>query len=477
MATSTKQRAHRSQAYRDHAGDTPARRGYRWVPTLHHRPRHAPNRRHADVVSWLIGIGLGMTLALGVRAESFGDLSKAGGPATFGGRLAALAGTYLMLVVVLLISRLPAIERSLGHDKLVRLHRRFAPIALALIVAHGLLITLGYAQGASRGVLHEFWVILTTLPGMLMATAGFVLFMAAGVTSYRVARRRISHEAWWLVHLTTYAAIVLSFFHQVWTGASFVSDPVAKLWWVGLYALVFAAIIWYRLLVPLWRSAYHRLRVVAVYPEGSGTVSLVLKGHHLDRLRVNGGQFMQWRFLRPGLWWQAHPYSLSAMPMPPYLRVTVKDLGDHSGELARITPGTRVAVEGPYGAFTRHAAERDKLLLVGAGVGVTPIRAMLEDLPAHADVDVILRATTEQELVLDEEVAELVERRGGRLHRLVGDRRQVSLTPELVRALVPDLRERELYICGPAGFTDRFIAVARLLGMRRDHIHQEEFAF
>jgi DMSO/TMAO reductase YedYZ heme-binding membrane subunit len=87
------------------------------------------------------------------------------------------------------------------------------------MLAHGLLITIGYAQGALRGVLHEFWVILTTLPGMLMATAGFVLFMAAGVTSYRIARRRISHEAWRLVHLTTYAAIILSFFHQVWTGA------------------------------------------------------------------------------------------------------------------------------------------------------------------------------------------------------------------------------------------------------------------
>jgi len=164
MAISTDQRPARPRANSNGAGDARERRGYRWVPTLHHRPRHAPNRRHADVVSWLIGIGLGMTLALGVRAESFGDLSKAGGLATFGGRLAALAGTYLMLVVVLLISRLPAIERSLGHDKLVRLHRRFAPIALALIVAHGLLITLGYAQGASRGVLHELWVILTTLP-------------------------------------------------------------------------------------------------------------------------------------------------------------------------------------------------------------------------------------------------------------------------------------------------------------------------
>ena len=219
------------------------------------------------------------------------------------------------------------------------------------------------------------------------------------------------------------------------------------------------------------------LRVVAVYPEGPGTVSIVIEGRHLDRLPVNGGQFLQWRFLRPGIWWQAHPYSLSAMPLPPYLRVTVKQLGDHSGELARITPGTRVAIEGPYGAFTRHAAERHKLLLVAAGVGVTPIRAMLEDLPAHADIDVILRANNESELVLDEEVEELVTKRGGRLHRLVGDRREVPLTPSLVHQLVPDLRERELYICGPEGFTERFIAVARHLGLRSDHIHHEQFAF
>jgi predicted ferric reductase len=468
---------HRTTAHHAQRRDEPARRGYRWVPTLHHRPRHAPKRRHADVVSWLIGLGLGMTLALGLRAESPSDLTKPGGIATFGGRLSALGGTYLMLVVVLLISRLPAIERSLGHDKLVRLHRRFAPIALVLIVAHGVLITLGYAQAASRGTLHELWVILTTLPGMLMATAGFALFMAAGLTSYRIARRRLSHEAWWLVHVTTYLAIALSFFHQVWTGASFVSDPLAKLWWTGLYALVALALLWYRLFIPLWRSVFHRLRVVAVYPEAPGVVSLVLQGRHLGRLPVNGGQFFQWRFLRPGIWWQAHPYSLSAMPLPPYLRVTVKELGDHSGELGRITPGTWVAIEGPYGAFTRHAAESHKLLLVGAGVGVTPIRAMLEDLPAHADVDVILRATTEDELVLDEEVEHLVREHGGRLHRLVGDRRQVPLTPALVHSLVPDLRERELYICGPEGFTERFVAVARHLGLRRDRVHHEEFAF
>jgi ferredoxin-NADP reductase len=287
----------------------------------------------------------------------------------------------------------------------------------------------------------------------------------------------LRHEVWWAVHLLTYLAIVLSFSHQVATGASFVSNPLAKLWWMGLYAVVGASIAWFRVLVPLWRSAYHRLQVVAVYAEAPGTVSIVLRGHHLDRLPVNGGQFFQWRFLRRGLWWQAHPYSISAMPMPPYLRVTVKDLGDHSGALHRLTPGTRVAIEGPYGAFTRHAASGHKFALVGAGVGVTPIRAMLEDLPARADVEVILRASTPDELVLDHEVEQLVAERGGRLHRLVGDRRQVSLDARAIHELVPDLHQRAVYVCGPQGFTERFVAIARRLGVRREQIHHEEFAF
>ena len=121
-------------------------RAYRWVPTLHHRARHAPRRGHADAVTWLIGIGLGATVALGVRAESLHALAKAGGLATAGGRVAGLVAAYLLLVLVLLVSRLPAIERSLGHDKLVRLHRRIAPYALLVLVCHGVLITLGYAR-------------------------------------------------------------------------------------------------------------------------------------------------------------------------------------------------------------------------------------------------------------------------------------------------------------------------------------------
>ena len=154
---------------------------------------------------------------------------------------------------------------------------------------------------------------------------------------------------------------------------------------------------------------------------------MVLRGRHLERLPVAGGQFLQWRFLKPGLWWQAHPYSLSALPAADRMRITVKQLGDHSEALAQLQPGTRVAIEGPYGAFTHHARHTDRVLLVAAGVGSTPVRAMLDDLPRHVDVVAILRGSSERDLVLRDEIAQLVGERGGRLHEVVGPRSRAPL--------------------------------------------------
>src|SRR4051812_33661996 len=425
----------------------------------------------------LAGIGFAVTLGLALSTESGGTLSAPGGPATALGRLSGLVGTYLMLIAVVLVARLPPLERAIGQDRLVRRHRRLAPWPLFLIACHGALITIGYAQAAQTGALHQLGVLLTSYPGVLAATAGFGLLAMAGITSYRRARARMRHETWWAVHLYVYLGLALSFSHQLSTGAAFIAQPAARVWWICIWLTTAGVVLVYRIGVPVWRSVYHRLRVVAVQPEGPGVVSLVLAGHRLDRLAVAGGQFLQWRFLRPGLWWQAHPYSLSALPTSTHLRVTVKDLGDHSSELARIRPGTRVAIEGPYGAFTHHARTRDAVLLVGAGVGVTPLRALLEDLPAHVDVEVVLRASTTDELVLEQEMEELVARRGGRLHRLVGPRSTTQVTREALAQLVPDVAERDLYICGPDGFSAAVEHAARASGTPPAQVHREAFAF
>ena len=232
-------------------------------------------------------------------------------------------------------------------------------------------------------MLHQFGQLLWTYPGILAATAGVVALFAAGITSYRLARRRMAYETWWSVHLYTYLALFLSFSHQVDTGASFVGHPVARAWWTALWLGTLASWSPRAIGLPLWRSLRHRCRVVGVDAGGPGRrLGPAARAASLDRLPVAGGQFLQWRFLRRGLWWQAHPYSLSAAPAGDRLRITVKDLGDHSAGLAAArSPARASPIEGPYGAFTADTAARDRVLLVGAGVGITPILALLQELP------------------------------------------------------------------------------------------------
>ena len=441
------------------------------------RPGHPPRRRVADALAALAGLGFGVTLGLVIAGETRGTLAAPGGWLIAGGRLAGFSGAYLMLIMMVLIARLPWLERAVGQDRLVRWHRRIGPWPLGLITAHVVLITLGYAQLAKVGALRQLWVFLSSYPDLLAAAVGFCLLVIAGITSVKIARRHLKYETWWIVHLYTYLAVALAFAHQITTGGSFIGHPLTKAVWIAIWILTAGVVILFRVAQPIVQSLRHQLRIAAICEEAPGVYSVICSGRRLDRLAVSGGQFFKWRFLTRELWWHAHPYSLSALPQPPYLRVTIKGLGDQSRAITALKPGTRVAIEGPYGAFTQHARKTDRVTLIGAGVGITPLRALLEDLPASVDVSVIVRASTPQDIVHRDEVASLVAHRGGKFHEVIGSRLDVRFDARALRRLVPDLADRDLYICGPNAFSESTIAAALKVGMQRDRIHQEAFAF
>ena len=419
----------------------------------------------------VVGGGLGATTGLAITAETAGQLAAPGGPMTFAGSLTGLVGTYLALVMVLLVSRVPFVERVLGQDGLLRWHRKLAPWPISLLIGHALLITVGYAQAARSGTWEQVGVLLTQYPDVLMATAALALMCAAGAISIRAIRRRVRRETWWTVHLYLYLALALSFAHVIALGPSFVGHPLTRAVWSAAWLGTAGLVICYRFGLPIARSLRYQLYVVEVRSEGPGVTSVIVGGRHLDRLAVSGGQFFLWRFLTRDMWWQAHPYSLSALPRPPYLRLTVKSAGDHSAALARLRPGTPVAVEGPYGAFTRHAQQRPRALLMAAGIGVTALRSLLEDLPRGSAPVVILRATREKDLVLRQEVSELVRNRHGQLLELVGRRDRVRLDEPALLRLVPDLDRRDVFVCGPEGFVADLVEVARNLGVPDESIH------
>jgi predicted ferric reductase len=438
-------------------------------------PAPEPHPALARIALLAAGLGLGSTIALTFTAESASQLSAPGGLATFAGSLTGLTGTYLALIMVLLVSRIPAIERVAGQDGLVRLHRALAPWPICLLAAHALFLTVGYAQAARTGLWHEAGT-LVNYPDVLIATVALGIMCFIGVISLRTIRRRLPRDTWWLIHLWMYLALALAVPHELVLGPSFVGHPLTRLVWSVLWAATAGFVLGYRIGLPILRTVRHQLRVVEVRPEGPGVVSVILAGRQLDRLPVSGGQFLYWRFLTPGRWWQAHPFSLSALPQPPYLRLTVKGVGTFTQSLARLRPGTRVAVEGPYGAFTRYAQRRRRAVLVAAGIGVTALRSLLEDLPRGSAPVVLLRASRPEDLVLSAEVRELVRQRRGTIHELVGLRQEAVLDEVTLPRLVPDLNYRDVYVCGPEGFVAAIVALARNLGVPDDAVHHEAFA-
>jgi len=441
------------------------------------RPAPRPRPRLVDACAAVAGVGFGAVLAAVITGESRGSLAAPGGLMSAAGRLAGFTGAYLMLIMVVLVARLPWLERSAGQDRLVRWHRKVAPWAIALIVAHVVLITVGYAQAANSGTLAEIKVLITSYRDILAAVAGFVLLLIAGVTSCRYVRRRMRYETWWVIHLYLYLGLALAFAHQIFTGVSFIGHPLVRALWIAVWAATAGMVLVFRVGQPVWRSLRHQLRVVEVRDEAPGVVSVICRGRHLDKLAVSGGQFFLWRFLTRDLWWQAHPYSLSALPQPPYLRVTIKGLGDQSRAVARLRPGTRVAIEGPYGSFTEHARSAEGVALIGAGVGITPLRALLEDLPPGTDVVVVVRASTAGDLVHRAEIAELVKHHRGRLYEVLGPRHKVRFNARTLRYVIPDIAQRDIYVCGPEPFSAAIVAAAEQLGAAPEQIHQESFGF
>jgi predicted ferric reductase len=445
----------------------------RIAPDPHMPTRPAPRRITGWDLAVLAAANAVAVAGLWWRQGGVREVHDLAGLLTSLGRLTGLLGALLALAQLLLLARIPVLEAA-GLERVSAWHRRNGTACLALLVAHTVLVTAGYALADRVSPAREAGDLLDDYPGVALATIALALLVAVVVTSVVAVRRRLGPRAWHAVHVTVYAAVALAFSHQLATGHEFVDQPVARAYWWALYGATAAALIGLRVVLPVARSLRHRLRVERVVPEAPGVVSIEIGGERLDRLRVRSGQFLHWRFLARGHWHHAHPFSLSAAPDGRRLRITIRDRGAHTG-LAALQPGTRVIVEGPGGALTSGARRRPRVALIAGGVGIAPIRALLEDTPGEPGaISVIYRARSAGDVLFRAELDELAQRRGADMHYVLGERANGTLlSADHLRALVPDIAERDVYVCGPAGMTAATRASLCRAGVAPGHIVTE----
>jgi predicted ferric reductase len=436
--------------------------------------------RPGDLVAITLGNAL-LIVAMWVRHGGLNDLGSLSSILTAGGQITALIATYAALIQLILMSRSPWLDQLFGMDRLAIWHRWLGFTVVWLLAGHVILTTVGWSLGDGSNVVGETLNLITGYPYILMAWVSLALFGLVAVTSIRAARRRLSYETWHFIHLYAYLAIALGFLHQVAVGTDFVSDSVATWYWAALYVVTAVLMVTFRLGQPIALSLRHRLRVAAVRREAPGVVSIYVTGRRLDQLAVRSGQYFLWRFLAGAGWWRAHPFSLSAAPNGEYLRFTVKTAGDWTSALQHLKPGTPVFAEGPYGAFTGAKRSHERVLFVAGGIGISPLRALLEDLPAGPGaLTLIYRASSWDDVVFRAELDELMRLRGAVVHYVIGRRSQLRgdvLGPRNLARLVPDLVNRDVFVCGTPELNDHIRRSLIALGLRRDQIHSERFAY
>ncbi|MFA6161153.1 MAG: ferric reductase-like transmembrane domain-containing protein [Patescibacteria group bacterium] len=394
--------------------------------------------------------------------------------------LMALLAAYAILLQILMIARIKWIEAVFGLDKLARWHHINGFILPFLILTHPILLVASASLVSKRDWWTSFLRIVNFVPGAWYAVIAAGLFVLLVVMAVLIVLKKLKYEAWYLTHLIMYAGVLLVFTHQ------FAGDDLGTAWprlyWNAVYIFVLANVLYFRFYLPTWRTLKHKFRVDRVVKEAGDVYSIYIKGKQLDKYKVKAGQFFIFRFLDRKRWWQAHPFSLSCLPNGQYLRISVKSSGDYTSELDKVKPGTRVYIDGPHGVFKVDKASKNKFLLIGGGIGITPVRAIVEELvQKNKDAILLYASRMASATVFKDELDKMAKASNFKVQYVMSDDPQWPgekgfIDKEKIQHLVPDLLEREVYLCGPASMMTVILKALHSLGVSKSQIHFEKFS-
>lgn len=398
-------------------------------------------------------------------------------------RLLGLLATFCALTQFVLMSRAGWLEPIFGLDRLAIFHRRNGVATISFMLAHGALIIAAYSLQNSIDVVQAGSFLLGAFY-IQLALAAVVLFVLTVGMSIYIVRKHLKFETWYGVHILNYAAIALVPFHQLTFGSDFLANPIFTYYWIALYILTAVIMVVWRFGLPIARSLFFDFTVQKVVAETATANSIYITGRHLKKFRALGGQFVLVRFFDKHLVWQEHPFSLSMLPSPEYLRLTIRALGDFTKAVPAIKPGTKVWVSGPYGAFTHHLQRQEKVLYIAGGIGITPIRAMIEEranLNKPSDAVLLYGNRSEPDTVFLAELQKLAAKINMPIHNVLSEQKSYSgetgyIDKQKIVRLVPDVTTRDIFLCGPPPMMWGIISALQELGVPKENIHYERFA-
>ncbi len=436
-------------------------------------------------VFWF-GLYLTIILTPLVLGVIFFDPSQAASPLIYLSAATGYVALALMATELALVSRLRGVAGAFGIDSLLQFHRQIGIAAMAFASAHPILLV------ADRAYTMTLLVPSTTSPWSVnIGIAAFVL--AALVVGLSVYRRlmRMSYELWHLTHGILSVLLIGFAAAHILSIGRFAAAPIMQALLIAYLLFFIAMFLGYRLIRPLSLRGLP-WEVVENRTEHGTSHTLVLRPVGHEGFRFEPGQFAWIGFGRGPLSTDKHPISFSSNGDIPNddgaIAFTIKELGDWSTEVVpRVRVGATAWVDGPHGVFTIDREQGAGYVLIGGGVGITPLYSMLQALETRADtrpVFVFHAANDFEDLTFREELAAAAERMPSLTLVTVLLRADDTWTGErgfvtadtLTRYLPPTIyRHFQYFICGPTPLMDAMEDVLPSIGVPAEQIHTERF--
>lgn len=397
-------------------------------------------------------------------------------------RWSGLLAVFFVLIQFFLLSRNQWLEKTFGFPALSRIHHTNGLLAFIFIISHPILLTISYARIDKISLSSQFIDFLQNYPFAFLAFLGFLIFIILTLLSLYIVKNKLAYETWYAVHLLAYIAVILAFRHQLAVGTDFLNHPILIWFWYLLYSFVFINLLLFRFFKPLINYFRYSFKVSSIKKETEAAYSVYITGRNFDSFPVRAGQFFILRFLNKSLWWQAHPFSLSQLPQKDELRVTIKNVGDFTNQIKNIKKNTPIIIEGPFGIFTSSMAKQKKILFISGGIGITPIRSLIDEMgKAGKEMLLLYSNRTKKEIVFAKELSQLAKQYYLKIIHVFtrepkyqGPTGRIDL--EKIKNLVTDIGQRDIYICGPPPMLTSLLKDLKTLKIPNQQIHFEQFS-
>lgn len=396
------------------------------------------------------------------------------------GRLVGLLLAISILFQFVVIGRVHWIEKIFGLDTLSRWHHWVGFSTVVFLVIHPVFIACAYGWGSSDSVFHKVVSLLFSGGDVLHATIGAFLFIVVAITSIYVLLKKLKYEYWYAIHGLTYVAIILSVGHQFELGGD-LQTATPHILWMLLYISAGGVYIWFRFIKPITQYHRHAFYVSKIIWETKSAYSIYITGKDMESYTYIPGQFLSVRFFAKGVWYEAHPFSISSGSGNGDIRLTIKNSGDYTKKLpSAIHEGTKVFIEGPHGIFGNTIPEDDKILCLVGGIGITPIRSIAQRaVREHKDIKILASFRFHTDTIFKNELTQLVGEENIKFvytHESPYEGHREHISHSTLFDFCPDAQERSIYLCGPTTFMKAMKILLLQHGVPQEHIHYERFS-